>query len=71
MELCVALDLPSAKENLALAESLKAHDIWMKVGFRAYIRDGKDFIKALKAINPNFKISSRPVKSMYSLSSVA
>jgi len=56
MKLCVALDLPSAKENLALAESLKAHDIWMKVGFRAYIRDGKPFIDALKKINPNFKI---------------
>ena len=56
MELCVALDLPSAKENLALAESLKGYDIWMKVGFRAYIRDGKPFIEALKEINPNFKI---------------
>ncbi|MDQ7086223.1 MAG: orotidine-5'-phosphate decarboxylase [Sulfurovum sp.] len=56
MELCVALDLPSQKENLALAESLKGYDIWMKVGFRAYIRDGKAFIQALKAINPKFKI---------------
>jgi orotidine-5'-phosphate decarboxylase len=56
MELCVALDLPSAKENLALAESLKSYNIWMKVGFRAYIRDGKPFIEALKEINPNFKI---------------
>ena len=56
MELCVALDLPSAKENLALAESLKAYNIWMKVGFRAYIRDGKPFIEALKAINPDFRI---------------
>ena len=56
MELCVALDLPSAKENLALAESLKSHNIWMKVGFRAYIRDGKPFIEALKKINPKFKI---------------
>lgn len=56
MELCVALDLPSAKENLALAESLKEHNIWMKVGFRAYIRDGKEFIVALKKINPEFKI---------------
>ena len=56
MELCVALDLPSAKENLALAESLKEQNVWMKVGFRAYIRDGKDFIVALKKINPNFKI---------------
>lgn len=56
MELCVALDLPSAKENLALAESLKSYNVWMKVGFRAYIRDGKPFIEALKTINPNFKI---------------
>lgn len=56
MELCVALDLPSAKENLALAESLKSYNVWMKVGFRAYIRDGKAFIEDLKAINPDFKI---------------
>lgn len=56
MELCIALDLPSAEENLALAESLKSYDIWMKVGFRAYIRDGKPFIEALKKINPEFKI---------------
>ena len=56
MQLCVALDLPSAKENLALAKKLHSYDIWMKVGFRAYIRDGKPFIEALKVINPNFKI---------------
>jgi len=56
MQLCVALDLPSAKENLALAEMLREHDIWMKVGFRAYIRDGAEFIAKLKEINPRFKI---------------
>jgi len=56
MKLCVALDKPSAKENLALANELKEFDIWLKVGFRAYIRDGKEFIKELKSINPNFKI---------------
>jgi len=56
MELCVALDLPSAEENLALAKSLQNSNIWMKVGFRAYIRDGKSFIDALKKINPDFKI---------------
>ena len=56
MELCVALDLPSAEENLALAKSLKHHNIWMKVGFRSYIRDGKSFIESLKKINPKFKI---------------
>ena len=56
MELCVALDLPSKEENLALAASLKDYNVWMKVGFRAYIRDGKEFIEALKKINPDFKI---------------
>ena len=56
MKLCVALDLPSAKENLVLAEAIKDYDVWIKVGFRAYIRDGKDFIVSLKKINANFKI---------------
>ena len=56
MELCVALDLPTKKENLNLAKELKSYDIWLKVGFRTYIRDGKEFIKELKLINPNFKI---------------
>ena len=56
MELCVALDLPSADENLALAKIVKEYDIWMKVGFRTYIRDGAEFIYRLKEINPRFKI---------------
>ena len=56
MELCVALDLPSARENLELANSLEGFDIWLKVGFRAYIRDGKEFIEELKRVNPEFKI---------------
>ena len=56
MELCVALDLPSARENLELAKKLKEYDIWLKVGFRSYIRDGKEFLDELKEINSNFKI---------------
>ena len=56
MKLCIALDLPSAKENLALAIKIKDFDIWIKVGFRSYIRDGKEFLIQLKKINPNFKI---------------
>jgi len=56
MELVVALDLPSAEENLALARTLKSYDIWMKIGFRSYIRDGKAFIEALKSINHGFKL---------------
>lgn len=56
MELCVALDLPSKEENLALVEKIKHYDVWLKVGLRTYIRDGEAFLQALKAINPNFKI---------------
>jgi len=56
VKLCVSLDLPSAKENLALVEQIKDFDVWLKVGFRTYIRDGKEFLEELKAINPKFKI---------------
>ncbi len=56
MKLCVALDNESMNENLVLAQKLKDFDIWLKVGFRSYIRDGKAFLEELKRINPNFKI---------------
>jgi orotidine-5'-phosphate decarboxylase len=56
MNLCIALDLPTGEENLELAKSIKEYNVWLKVGFRAYIRDGKEFIQKLKEINPNFKI---------------
>ena len=56
MELCVALDLPSSGENIALANALHEYDIWMKIGFRTYIRDGRAFIDTIKQINPEFKI---------------
>jgi orotidine-5'-phosphate decarboxylase len=56
MKLCVALDNPSAEENLKLANEIKDFDVWLKVGFRSYIRDGKDFLVELKKINPDFKI---------------
>jgi len=56
MELCVALDLATKEENLALVEKIKDYDVWIKVGFRSYIRDGKEFLQAIKAINPEFKI---------------
>ena len=56
MQLCVALDLPTLEENLALARQLQPFDIWLKVGFRSYIRDGENILKEIKAINPKFKI---------------
>jgi len=56
MKLCVSLDLENSYKNLALAEKLKDFDIWIKVGFRTYLRDGKKFLEDIKAINSNFKI---------------
>jgi len=56
VQLCVALDLPTFEENIALAKNISTEDIWLKVGFRSYIRDGKKIIDTLKSINPNFKI---------------
>ncbi|MDR0407982.1 MAG: orotidine-5'-phosphate decarboxylase [Campylobacteraceae bacterium] len=56
MKLCVALDLPDEKENISLAKSLKNHDIWLKVGLRSFIRDGKNIVNELKNISDNFNI---------------
>jgi len=56
MELCVALDLPTKQENLDLVNKIKDYNIWLKVGLRTYIRDGEDFLKDIKKINPDFKI---------------
>ena len=56
MELCVALDLPTKQENLDLIQKIKNNDVWLKVGLRTYIRDGEDFLLAIKKINPDFKI---------------
>ena len=55
MRVCIALDNPSIKDNLKLARELKeySNDLWMKVGFRSYIRDGRDFLKALKDLGYN------------------
>lgn len=54
MKLCVALDMASRDENLALAKSLFGLDLWLKVGLRAYLRDGAEFVNELK--NLGFKI---------------
>ena len=56
MKLCVALDLPTKEENLALIQKLKGEDVWLKVGLRSYIRDGEALLREIKSINPNFKI---------------
>ena len=56
MELCVALDLPTKEENSDLIHKIKDYDVWLKVGLRTYIRDGEEFLKDIKKINPDFKI---------------
>ncbi|TKI68892.1 orotidine-5'-phosphate decarboxylase [Sulfurimonas crateris] len=56
MQLCVALDLPTKEENLDLVHKIKEYDIWLKVGLRSYIRDGEEFLRDIKKINPDFKI---------------
>ncbi|RLA71710.1 MAG: orotidine-5'-phosphate decarboxylase [Epsilonproteobacteria bacterium] len=56
MELCVALDLPTQEENIALVEKIKSYPVWLKVGLRSYIRDGKPFLEAIKSIHPDSKI---------------
>ena len=55
MKLCIALDNPNKKENLKLAKEIKEYskDIWLKVGFRSYIRDGNEFIFELKNLGYN------------------
>ena len=56
MKLCIAHDMPSPKDNLKLLEKLKnTKDIWVKVGLRSFIRDGKDFLYQIKSIG-DFKI---------------
>ena len=57
MELCIALDLPTKEENIKLLKKVKEHNnLWIKVGFRSYIRDGKTLLEEIKRINPSFKI---------------
>lgn len=65
MKLCISLDLPTANENIELVKKVNSYflensdtstEVWLKVGFRSYIRDGKEFLETLKGINESFKI---------------
>lgn len=51
MKLCVAFDLPSKEKCLSLAKELKGLNLWVKIGLRAYLRDGFKLIEELKKID--------------------
>ncbi len=55
MKLCIALDNPNKEDNLKLAKEIKEYskDIWLKIGFRSFIRDSKEFIFELKNMGYN------------------
>ncbi|MGG7048844.1 MULTISPECIES: orotidine-5'-phosphate decarboxylase [unclassified Campylobacter] len=55
MKLCVALDMPSRDENLALVKQLNGLDLWLKVGLRSFLRDGAKFIDEIRQVS-DFKI---------------
>lgn len=58
MKLCIALDMPTKQQNIALVHEIKSHfpheEIWLKVGLSSFIRDGKNFIYSLQ--NLGFRI---------------
>ncbi|BCZ18839.1 Orotidine 5'-phosphate decarboxylase PyrF [Helicobacter sp. NHP19-012] len=54
MQLCLALDLDSKRACLDLLESLKGFKLLVKVGLRAFVREGPSFIKEIQ--NMGFKI---------------
>jgi len=55
VKLCIALDNPTKEENLKLARELKefSNDLWLKIGFRSYIRDNNPFLEELKNLGYN------------------
>jgi len=56
VELCIALDLPTKEENLALVGKIKDYRVWLKVGFRSFIRDGREFLDEIRSRHPQAKI---------------
>ncbi len=57
MQLCLALDLESMEDNLALLSKLsqiRSDCFWVKIGLRSFIRDGIRLIDEIKALK--FKI---------------
>lgn len=52
MKLCIALDMPTKQDNLHLAKEVRHNfaneEIWLKVGLRSFVRDGREFVRELQ-----------------------
>ncbi len=56
MDLCVALDRASLKENLSLVKEIREFPVWIKIGLRSFIRDGWKIVDEVRQIAPDLKI---------------
>jgi orotidine-5'-phosphate decarboxylase len=56
MNLVVALDRENLSENLKLVREIKGLPVWVKVGFRSFIRDGWKILDEIRSIDPSLKI---------------
>jgi orotidine-5'-phosphate decarboxylase len=57
MKLCIALDMPNTTDAIDLLNKIKSYNhLWIKVGLRLFIREGKSIIDKIKKINPSFKV---------------
>ncbi|MDE6978920.1 MAG: orotidine-5'-phosphate decarboxylase [Helicobacter sp.] len=57
MQLCVALDLPSEKQNLALvAQFCGFSGLWLKIGLSSFVRGGRGFVESVRAAHPSARL---------------
>lgn len=56
MKICLALDAKTMKENIDLVKQLKGYPLWLKVGFRSFLRDNWNFLEELRSIDSTMKI---------------
>lgn len=62
MKLCIALDIDGYEPALALVRQLAKvdvaanHEVYLKIGLYAYLRDRSTLIDAIRAIDPRFRL---------------
>jgi orotidine-5'-phosphate decarboxylase len=56
MNLVVALDRENLSENLKLVREIKGLPVWVKVGFRSFIRDGWEMLDEIRQIDSSLRI---------------